>query len=534
MNSRGMKSIDTLKPATGSYTGRVLQETYTLGACIGQGGMGEVYEATHARLPGRMAVKILQPHLRTNEEAFARFCREAEIMSTVQHPHIIQVFDFNTSPALDGLPYFVMEYLDGVDLERRLAESGPLSLAATLRIVDAVASALGAAHAAGVVHRDLKPANIFLMRGEGPGADFVKVIDFGISKARDSDPHLSNVSEVVGTPAFMSPEQALGRMHTIDARTDQFALAAITYTMLAGRPPFVGADAVSLLYQVIHEPHPPLSEFVSWDTTAIQPVLDRALRKRQEDRYEGVVEFARALSAAAGLSTDDLQPEAVEPPPRVRAPVVAEPPVPEPRALRPRTPVTPFDDADLPPSIDRIPHGPQRTVVLALAVLGLAAFIAHKGMYRGLGGRVVAAEQHLRQLAGETWRSFRKPSAVPAPEATPLPKEHPPTAETVPPPAPLPATKDAVAVDDDGPRPQAAARHDWARHVRPSHNAAPRSGWQSIEITSQPAAPPTEDVAPTPSPAVPVQPAPPAPDEAPIPAAPAPAPAAPELAPAAQ
>ena len=105
--------------------------------------MGEVYEATHARLPGRMAVKILQPHLRTNEDAFARFCREAEIMSTVQHPHIIQIIDFNTSPSLGGLPYFVMEYLDGVDLERRLADCGPLSLAATIRIVDAVASGAG-------------------------------------------------------------------------------------------------------------------------------------------------------------------------------------------------------------------------------------------------------------------------------------------------------------------------------------------------------------------------------------------------------
>src|SRR4029450_4084828 len=155
-------------------------------------------------------------------------------------------------------------------------------LAATLRIVDAVASGLGAAHAAGVVHRDLKPANIFLMHGDGPDADFVKVIDFGISKAGPSDPQRSNAAEVVGTPAFMAPEQALGRVRTIDARTDQFALAAITYARLGGRPPLGGADAVTLLSQLIPEPHPPLSQFVSWDTTAIQPVLDRALRKRPE------------------------------------------------------------------------------------------------------------------------------------------------------------------------------------------------------------------------------------------------------------
>ena len=174
----------------------MLQDTYTLGPIIGRGGMGEVYEATHARLPGRMAVKILRPHLRTNEAAFARFCREAEVMSALRHPHIIKVIDFNTSTSLGGLPYFVMEYLDGVDVERRLADSGPLSLTATICIVDAVASALGAAHAAGVVHRDLKPANIFLMRGEGSDADFVRVIDFGISKPPGSGPELSDAAVV--------------------------------------------------------------------------------------------------------------------------------------------------------------------------------------------------------------------------------------------------------------------------------------------------------------------------------------------------
>src|SRR3954469_23819071 len=184
--------IDTGELGAAAFTGVVLQGTYTLGARIGQGGMGDVYEATHARLPGRMAVKILRPHLRTNEEAFGRFCREAEIMSAVQHPHIIQIIDVNTAAALDGLPYFVMEYLEGVDLERRLADAGPMSLAAAMRVVHAVASALGAAHAAGIVHRDLKPANIFLMRAEGSDADFVKVIDFGISKARTSGPNLSS------------------------------------------------------------------------------------------------------------------------------------------------------------------------------------------------------------------------------------------------------------------------------------------------------------------------------------------------------
>ncbi len=278
-------------------TGLVLQDTYTLGPCIGRGGMGEVYEATHVRLPGLVAIKILRSHLRADEDARRRFCREAAIMSALRHPHIIQIFDYNTS--LDGLPYFAMEYLEGVDLQTRLTDAGALPLPALVRIVEAVASALGAAHALGIVHRDLKPANIFLVRGEGRDDDFVKVLDFGLSEAAGSSPSLSRASEMMGTPAFMSPEQALGRVDQIDARTDQFALAAITYAMLTGRAPFVGENAASLLYQVVHEQPLPVSDFVPWPATEIQSVLDRALAKRQEDRFDSVVEFGWALRVAA-------------------------------------------------------------------------------------------------------------------------------------------------------------------------------------------------------------------------------------------
>ncbi len=296
--------------------------------------MGEVYEATHARLPGRMAVKILRPHLRTNEDAFARFCREAEIMSTVRHPHIIQIIDFNTSRRSMACRISSWSTSTASIWSDASPIRGPLSLAATIRIVDAVASALGAAHAAGVVHRDLKPANIFLMRGEGPDADFVKVIDFGISKPPGSGPELSRrVGSSSERPRSWPPSKRWARCDKIDARTDQFALAAITYAMLTGRQPFVGDNAATLLYQVVHQPHPPLSRFVSWDTTAIQPVLDRALAKRQQDRFEGVVEFARALSAAAGLSTDGRESSAGEPALVSRAPLADE----EPGSDRPRS-----------------------------------------------------------------------------------------------------------------------------------------------------------------------------------------------------
>jgi len=478
------ESIDRQGAAVVGSTGLVLQDTYTLGPCIGQGGMGEVYEATHVRLPGRMAVKILRQHLLTNEDAFARFCREAEIMSSLRHPHIIQIFDFNTS--LDGLPYFVMEYLDGVDLEVRLADSGALPLAAVVRIVDAVASALGAAHALGIVHRDLKPANIFLMRGEGQQHDFVKVIDFGLSTTPRSGPRLSRVSEVMGTPEFMAPEQALGLGDQIDARTDQFALASITYAMLTGHGPFAGDDAASLLYQVVHERQPLLAGF-PWDATEIQAVMDRALAKRQEDRFDSIVEFAGAFgtaarsvirdsvsSAAIPLPAPAATPAAVRVPglrraPRVLSPVtssVTPPPVLvddwQPPAQQARvTPLTArqveaVHEVDLPRSLDRVPRGPQRAVALGLGVLGLAAAILYNGWYRGFPRNAVNLEQDLVGLVRAKWRALSPGVPASAVETTEVvtggselpPPSEPPHPLVVPLPSAEP-TSDIVAPADD-------------------------------------------------------------------------------------
>ncbi len=309
--------LDPRHGSAAGSTGVVLQDTYTLGTRIGQGGMGEVYEASHVRLPGRFAVKILRPDLVTNRKAVSRFCREAQIMSELRHPHIIQIFDFNAS--VDGLPYFVMEYLDGVDLETRLTASGALPLGEVVPIVEAVASALGAAHAIGVVHRDLKPANIFLIHGEGHDDDFVKVIDFGISMTANSVPGLPAASEILGTPAFMSPEQALGLEGEIDGRTDQFALAGITTLMLTGREPFVGDDPTSLLYQVVHEAPVRLSSILPWDTTGIQAVLDRGLAKRREDRFDSGAAFASALAVAAARVGAGLHARRGQVPPQHRS-----------------------------------------------------------------------------------------------------------------------------------------------------------------------------------------------------------------------
>src|SRR4030095_4173090 len=194
-------------PVPARNTNAVLGDSYIVGRRIGRGAMGEVYLAQHVRLPGQFAVKLLLPELQGNQEAFARFCREAEIMSQLRHPNIVQIFDFNVAP--DARPYFVMEHLEGRDLEARLEagglEAGPLPLPAVTRIVDAVGSALALAHAHGVVHRDLKPANIFLATVDGQTDELVKVLDFGISKVRAAAAQISQAVDLLGTPSYMAP-----------------------------------------------------------------------------------------------------------------------------------------------------------------------------------------------------------------------------------------------------------------------------------------------------------------------------------------
>lgn len=487
------ETIDSLGDGVGGSTGLVLQDTYTLGALIGKGGMGEVYEATHMRLPGLVAVKVLRPHLLRNEDAFARFCREAEIMSTFRHPHIVQIFDFNT--AVDGLPYFVMERLEGVDLATRLVESGALPLKAVLSIVDAVASALDAAHAMGVVHRDLKPANIFLMRGRGQEGDFVKVLDFGISTTTRGGPRSSTGSDVMGTPEFMAPEQALGLV--IDARTDQFALAAITYAMLTGSEPFVGDDLASVLYQVVHEQPLPLSHFLSGDTGELQTVLDRALVKRQHRRFASIGEFAAALRAAAHCRIRSSMHGTLVP--RLSVAVAAasdaaEPPVEQLR--RKSTTIRPVEisgQVDLPRRIDRIPRGPQRIVVAGLAMLGLAAVIVHHGGWRrGLPERLAGLERNLVGQVQAKWRTSRSGVTVSSPEGTALATGPRKLSLTPGPRQPAEAVRlpgepaaNVVAVGGETPRPSAARS---AHH----HTSVFRSRWPTIELLSQAPSTPTE------------------------------------------
>ena len=251
--------------------------------------MGVVYEATHARLAGRYAIKVLTQRLAESDEGLAQLNREARITSLLQHPNIVQVIDHNTTP--DGTEYLVMEYLAGESLSGRLAREGRLPLETVADVIDQMAAGLSAAHARGVVHRDLKPDNVFLVPVEGRQTELVKILDFGISKRTGS---LKVSGMVCGTPQYMAPEQVEGRVLDIDASTDQFALAVIAHEMLTGRNPFDG-DSVAAIFARVSSEVPPSVGLGD----GVDAALGRALAKAGAQRFGSVTEFSEVLREAA-------------------------------------------------------------------------------------------------------------------------------------------------------------------------------------------------------------------------------------------
>jgi serine/threonine protein kinase len=300
-----------------TLVGSLLQGAYQVTRVIGEGAMGTVYEAVQTRLDKRVAVKVLARDLADNPEALARFEREIQVTAKLAHPNIVQVSDFGRVPT--GEPYLVMEFLEGEDLEQRLARVTRLPLDRTLHITRQMASALAVTHAAGIVHRDLKPANVFLVRVPGD-PEFVKLVDFGVSKVlKASTTKLTRAQMVVGTPEYMAPEQAAGKVDEIDHRSDQWSFACIVWRTLVGQQPFVGADVNAVLHQVMNGEPPALGAGAAHLLPRdIELVLRRALSKRQQDRFPTIAAFARTVegAAAARLASPRGPQAALTPPPR--------------------------------------------------------------------------------------------------------------------------------------------------------------------------------------------------------------------------
>jgi serine/threonine protein kinase len=271
--------------------------TYGVVRKVGSGGMGEIYEVSHSRLAGRYAMKILRAEASAASEALLRFQREAKVTSALQHPNIVQVIDFSTTEG--GQPYLVMEFLDGPELAQVMNGSRPLPLPRIISYVKQIASGLIAAHEHDVVHRDLKPQNIFVLKVAGSDQDLVKIVDFGISKISAVTATITSASTVIGTAQYMSPEQALGRIEQIDARTDQFSLALIVYEMLTGEIAFRGESVSSVVYQIVHEEPRALVDPNGPIPPGVAAVLKRALAKDKTRRFQTVKAFADAFEGAA-------------------------------------------------------------------------------------------------------------------------------------------------------------------------------------------------------------------------------------------
>ncbi len=288
--------------------GSVIADTYKIEALIGRGGMGAVFLASHARLPGKqVAIKLLHAEIQ-DDEVLARFRREAEIASRLGHPNIVAVHDFNVTP--DGMPYLVLELLQGETLAQRL-RNGPIPIDQTMAIMRQVGSALAAAHREGIVHRDLKPHNIFLVPTEVAGrvVEVAKVLDFGISKIRGSQTVKTQETALLGTPQYMAPEQATGRHGDVDERTDVFALGAIVHEMLTGQPAFNGASIPEVVFKVVYEQPAPLPETVPANIAA---AVRQAMAKQSADRFPNVSAFIEGLTGQPltqvrlALTTPDL------------------------------------------------------------------------------------------------------------------------------------------------------------------------------------------------------------------------------------
>ena len=282
-----------------TYTGKTLDGKYRLTTLLGQGGMGSVYKGEHIIIGKMVAIKFLHSELAQNEEVVKRFYREAQAAAAIGHDAIIDVLDVGISPKNE--PYLVMEYLEGESLGEMLARTGPMELGAACGIMEPALLALNAAHIKGIVHRDLKPDNIFIVRQQNAPPK-IKLIDFGISKFIEGvgGEKLTQTGSVMGTPAYMAPEQARGSVD-LDHRADIYSMGVIFYEMLTAKLPFNGSNFTEIIISILTEnPVPPLEAFEGFPVEAHDALL-HSLNKDPADRYQNALEFVETLKELAAF-----------------------------------------------------------------------------------------------------------------------------------------------------------------------------------------------------------------------------------------
>jgi serine/threonine protein kinase len=274
---------------------------------IGAGGMAVVYRARDVRLGRPVALKVLSPGLASDDEFRTRFIREWGAATAVEHPHIIPVYGADDAM---GILYIAMRLVNGGDLSSRVRQGGALDPAVASAFISAVASALDAAHAIGLVHRDIKPGNMLLDSASGL-RDHVYLSDFGLTKNSQSGTALTATGSFMGTPDYVAPEQISGAH--VDGRTDQYALACVAVHLLTGRPPFNRTETVALLWAHMSEPPPSVSQLRPGLSYAVDDVIARAMAKAPDQRYGSCGQFASALHQALGVDLGSVPPVSAGP-----------------------------------------------------------------------------------------------------------------------------------------------------------------------------------------------------------------------------
>ncbi len=277
--------------------------SYRVERCIGEGGMGRVYEGLHPHIGSRVAIKVLTRDVAANPQLVRRFFEEARSVNLIRHESIVNVLDLSTLP--DGRPFILMELLDGQSLADHIATRGALSAREVVRLAAQVLDALGAAHEQGIVHRDIKPDNIFVTKGGR-----AKVLDFGIAKLLPPGPGgggaAATSTGVIGTPQYMAPEQAAGGR--VDHRTDLYALGLVLYEALTGQRAFEGDNLYTLIKQQVETMPAPLRSHVPDLPEALDQVLQQALAKQPEGRFADAAAFRAALVDATGVADSVVPP----------------------------------------------------------------------------------------------------------------------------------------------------------------------------------------------------------------------------------
>lgn len=302
------ETLDTTDPRV--LVGRVVEGKYRIDALLGSGGMGAVFSAENLRIGKSVAIKILLRAYAKDSESERRFYREARMAGSLGHPNIVEVFDMGALE--NGQPFQVMELLRGETLASRLKTEGALAFDEALHVAEQVLSALSAAHQKGVVHRDLKPENIFLSaRAEERVA---KLLDFGISKnlsrGEDETLSLTRPGAVVGTPYYLSPEQARG--DSVDHRADLWAMGVVLYEMLTGQLPYKAENYNRLIVKILTTRPEPLRELRPAIDTALEDIVLRALSHEPKDRFQSAAEMRAAIRGFRGLATASMEDLAID------------------------------------------------------------------------------------------------------------------------------------------------------------------------------------------------------------------------------